>query len=119
MCQIVDAQEFTYQGVTYYYNSKQDLLSWCRAANNEPNCMWGYLAKPGAESWCASLGKRLLTKNEMSNVWSVLKEQLPQTYTGYAYWVQEGAWIENKEGKRSFGKGHPDGYGGKGGVVCR
>ena len=103
----------------YYYNTEKDLKSWCRAANNKPNCKWGYLAKPGAESWCASLGKRLLTKAEMADVWDALKEELPQTYTGYAYWVKEGAWMVNKNGKRSFGSGHPDGYGGKGGVVCR
>ena len=119
VCQTVEPQEFTYKDKTYYYNSVKDLKSWCRAANNKPNCMWGYLAKSGAESWCASLGKRLLTKAEMSEVWDVLKKELPQTYTGYAYWVQEGAWIVDKKGRRSFGKGRLDGYGGKGGVVCK
>ena len=119
VCQLVTPQEFTYKKVTYYYNSEQDLKSWCRAANNKPNCIWGYLAKSGAESWCASLGKRLLTKAEMASVWNKLKEKLPQTYRGYAYWVQEGVWIEDKKGGRSFGKGNIDGYGGKGGVVCR
>ena len=119
VCQLVNPQEFTYKQVTYYYNTEKDLKSWCRASSNKPNCMWGYLAKSGAESWCYSLGKRLLTKDEMADVWDVLKAQLPQTYTGYSYWVQEGVWMENKKGRRSFGKGHPDGYGGKGGVVCR
>ena len=119
VCQKIDAQKFTYKKVVYYYNSEKDLKSWCRAANNKANCKWGYLAKPGAESWCASLGKRLLTKAEMANVWDALKEKLPQTYTGYAYWVKEGAWMVDTKGKRSFGNGHPDGYGGNGGVVCR
>lgn len=119
VCQNVMPEEFTYKKVTYYYNSEKDLKSWCRAANNKANCLWGYLSKSGAESWCASLGKRLLTRNEMAKVWNELKEELPETYTGYAYWVQEGVWIEGKTGKRSFGKGHPDGYGGRGGVVCR
>ena len=81
--------------------------------------MWGYLSKQGAESWCASLGKRLLTEEEMSKVWDILKKELPQTYTGYIYWVQEGAWVVDKKGRRSFSKGRPDGYGGKGGVVCQ
>ena len=94
-------------------------MSWCRAANNKPNCLWGYLSKNGAESWCASLRKQLLTKDEMSKVWPILKNELPQTYTGYAYWVQEGVWLEDKKGRRSFGNGHPDGYGGAGGVVCK
>ena len=119
VCQVVNHQEFTYKGTTYYYNTKKDLKSWCRAANNKANCKWGYLAKPGAESWCASLGKHLLTQAEISAVWDVLKRELPQTYTGYAYWVQEGVWLEDKSGKQSFGKGHPDGYGGRGGVVCK
>ena len=119
VCQVVAPQEFTYNKVTYYYNSQKDLKAWCRAANNKPNCLWGYLAKSGAESWCASLGKRLLTRSEMAAVWSELKKELPQTYTGYSYWVQEGAWIEDRYGRLGFGKGHPDGYGGRGGVVCR
>ncbi len=119
VCQKVQPQEFVHEGVTYYYNSQKDLQAWCRAGNNKPNCMWGYLAKPGAESWCASLGKRLLTRTEMTKVWGVLRDQLPKTYKGYAYWVNEGAWIENEKGKLSFGKGHPDGYMGRGGVVCR
>ena len=119
VCQVVDPLEFTYQNTTYYYNRPQDLKAWCRAANNKPNCKWGYLAKPGAESWCASLGKRLLTQAEMAKVWDVLKKQLPKTYTGYAYWVKEGVWLEDKLGRYSFGKGRPDGYGGRGGVVCK
>lgn len=119
VCQIVEPQEFTYKNVTYYYNTKRDLQSWCRAANNKPNCMWGYLAKSGAESWCASLGKRLLTQQEISSVWNVLKDHLPKTYTGYAYWVKEGAWIVSNTGKKTLSKVHPDGYGGKGGVICR
>ena len=119
VCQSVDPQEFTYKDKTYYYNSKKDLKSWCRAANNTANCKWGYLSKQGAESWCASLEKRLLTRSEMSQVWDVLKKELPQTYTGYAYWLQEGIWLEDKKGGRSFGKGRPDGYGGMGGVVCK
>ena len=119
VCQNVMPEEFTYKNVTYYYNSQKDLKSWCRAANNKANCLWGYLAKSGAESWCASLGKRLLTRAEMASVWDELKQELPKTYTGYAYWVQEGVWIEGRTGKRSFGSGHPDGYGGRGGVVCR
>ena len=118
VCQVVSPLEFTYGNVTYYYNSKKDLKSWCRAANNKPNCKWGYLAKPGAESWCASLGKRLLTRSEMESMWDVLRKHLPKTYTGYAYWVQEGVWLENKHGKRGFSKSNSDGYGGKGGVVC-
>lgn len=119
VCQAVAPQEFVYKKVTYYYNSEEDLKSWCRAANNKANCLWGYLAKSGAESWCFSLGKRLLTRAEMADVWDELKKELPQTYTGYSYWVQEGAWLEDKQGRRSFGKGTPDGFGGKGGVVCR
>lgn len=119
VCQMVYAKKFEYKGTTYYYNTKKDLKSWCRAANNEANCLWGYLAKSGAESWCLSLGKRLLTREEMNEVWSELKKELPQTYTGYAYWIQEGVWLEDFKGKHSFGKGHPDGYGGRGGVVCR
>ena len=95
------------------------MKSWCRAANNKANCKWGYLAKPGAESWCASLGKRLLTKAEMASVWNELKKELPQTYTGYSYWVQEGAWIVDNYGRRSFERENTDGYGGIGGVVCR
>ena len=53
------------------------------------------------------------------NLWPVLKKKLPQTYRGYAYWIQEGAWIESNQGTLSFSKSHLDGYGGKGGVVCR
>ena len=82
-------------------------------------CDPGYLAKPGAESWCASLGKRLLTKTEIAAVWDVLKKDLPQTYKGYAYWVQEGVWLEDKQGRTVFVKGRSDGYGGRGGVVCK
>ena len=119
VCQTVEAQEFVYKDRTYYYNSRKDLKSWCRAANNKANCMWGYLSKAGAESWCASLDKRLLTRDEMAKVWDVLKKELPQTYTGYAYWVQEGIWLEDKQGHLGFGKGRPDGYGGRGGVVCK
>ena len=119
VCQQVSPEEFTHERVTYYYNSEKDLKSWCRAANNKPNCKWGYLAKQGAESWCASLGKRLLTKAEMGEVWNVLRKHLPKTYTGYAYWVQEGVWLEDQKGRRAFGQAHPDGYRGRGGVVCK
>ena len=111
--------EFVHKKVTYYFNSQKDLKSWCRAANNKPNCLWGSLAKPGAESWCASVGKRLLTKAEMAKVWTVLRKHLPQTYKGYAYWVQEGVWLEDKAGKLRFSTVYPDGYGGRGVVVCR
>ena len=55
----------------------------------------------------------------MEGVWSVLRNELPQTYKGYAYWIQEGVWVEDAKGKLGFGTGHPDGYGGRGGVVCR
>ena len=119
VCQKTLAKEFVHKKITYYFNTEKDLKSWCRAANNKPNCLWGYLAKSGAQSWCKSLGKRLLTKKEMADVWKVLRKELPQTYKGYAYWIQEGVWLENKEGRLSFSKGHPDGYGGRGGVVCR
>lgn len=119
VCQIVTPQKFTYKKIVYYYNSEKDLKSWCRAANNKANCLWGYLAKPGAISWCTSLGKRLLTKSEMSDVWSELKKVLPQTYRGYAYWVEEGVWIEDFKGRRALGTGHSDGYGGRAGVVCK
>ena len=119
VCQIVSPLRFTYKDTVYYYNSEKDLKSWCRAANNKPNCKWGYLAKPGAESWCASLGKRLLTKAEIADVWSELRQVLPKTYTGYAYWISEGVWLENQTGKIGFIKGRPDGYGGRGGVVCK
>jgi hypothetical protein len=99
--------------VVFYYNSKRDLKSWCRAADNSSNCTWGYLAKAGAEDWCRSLGASLLSYDEFVRYEEFLRGFLPKTIGGYSYWVTDGCYTTG--GKDS---GRPDGYWGKGGVVC-
>ncbi len=108
-CMEVKAASFTYENptthekTTYYYNRKSDLKSWCRG----PGCIWGYLSLEGAQSWCQSLGKLLLTQEEINTVveidengenvtlWDVLKKHLPKTCSGHNYWLQDLIWYDD------------------------
>ena len=122
VCQEVNPKIFTYidpqtnEEIIFYYNSYKDLKSWCRAADNDPNCTWGYLAYYGARDWCNSLDKRLLTNAEFKQYEEVLKTFLPKTMEGYSYWVDGGAYNPNSSNAYS---GRLDGYAQTGGVVCR
>ena len=121
VCQKVNAKKYIYkdqetnEDIVFYYNSKKDLKSWCRAADNSSNCTWGYLAYYGAKDWCKSIGKRLLTNEEFKKYETVLKSFLPKTIGGYSYWVDGGAYDPNSSSAYS---GRLDGYAQTGGVVC-
>ncbi len=118
VCEKVQPQQVTINGKTYYYNSKEDLKSWCRPADSQTNCIWGYLSHSGARNWCNAIGKRLLTYNELNAIVDDLK--LPIGGYHFQYWVEEGAFDEGIEGKfrRRLDTGRPDGYAWKAGVIC-
>ena len=117
-CEKVNPMTVEISGVTYYYNSETDLKSWCRPADREYNCTWGYLARQGAESWCQSLGKNLLTQDEFNSVLPELKAVLPRGATMLSYWAQGGSFY-GEDFTWSDWTGRPDGYANAGGVVCR
>ena len=121
ICQKVNPKTYTYQGVTYYYNTATDLKSWCRGADGGTNCIWGYLAYNGAKSWCASLGKRLLTAAEYAEVASVIAPLLPTVATKPTYWLSDGSignWDKDYT-HINHGIGRTDGYANCCGVLCR
>jgi hypothetical protein len=113
ICEKVTAQTTVINGVTYYYNTLSDLKSWCRPADGGKNCTWGYLSRNGADSWCQSIGKRLLTLAEFQNVRSALSPILPSATNNYWY---DNGWFSKETG--SYGS-RLDGYATNGGVVCR
>lgn len=117
VCEKVSPRTATINGVKYYYNSLTDLKSWCRGADRSQNCTWGYLSHYGAEDWCRSIGKRLLTSAEFSAAYNDLVRILPSVDSGRmtTYWVAEGAM----NSPNGVDTGRFDGYAGKGGVVCR
>lgn len=135
-CQQVDYHQITIDGLIYYYNTERALKSWCReatqgASEDTPgNCNWGYLSYEGAQNWCAAVGGRLLTKDEIDPIWATLrKANIPLGQTP-CYWTStEGAlWgVYNKMAYWCYGdhgadgKGgdaRKDGYSGAGGVIC-
>ena len=118
-CEKVNPMTVEISGVTYYYNSQTDLKSWCRPADRGYNCTWGYLSRYGAESWCKSLGKRLLTRDEFNSVLSELKAVLPRGATMATYWAQGGSFYGEDFFTWTNWTGRPDGYANAGGVVCR
>ena len=119
VCELVQPLTFTHEGKTYYYNSKADLISWCRPADGNKNCIWGYLAYQGATNWCASIGKRLLTKAEMSQMCDVLNQNLPHTsLTKRSYWIADSADTYDCITGTLSDSGRGDGYSSAGGVVC-
>ena len=115
ICEKITAQTTTINGVTYYYNTLSDLKSWCRPADGGKNCTWGYLAWYGAESWCKSQGKRLLTMSELQSVRSNLKDILPTATT--TYWCSDGSVNISTGSTGSLGR--KDGYASAGAVICR
>ncbi|MDD3668825.1 MAG: hypothetical protein PHX68_00805 [Alphaproteobacteria bacterium] len=117
VCMPINPQTAEVGGVTYYFNTLNDLTSWCRGADNGINCLWGYLARNGASSWCAGIGKRLLTSAELVAATDGLKNILPRGgYGPHLYWTSNGA--VNLDTK-AIDSARPDGYAWKGGVVCR
>ena len=116
VCMPINPQASAVNGKTYYYNYLNDLLSWCRGADNQMNCTWGYLARNGANSWCQGIGKRLMTSAELAAVAADLKDVLPRGgYGPNLYWTSNGAVNLDTGGIDSS---RPDGYAWKGGVVC-
>lgn len=110
ICQKVSPQTKEVNGTTYYYPSQSDMRSWCRPADNKTTCTWGYLAYPGAQDWCASIGRELITCSEYVNIRGAF------FWTSYAgTWGQGGACRDDG----SVWSGRPDGYAWTGGVICK
>lgn len=115
ICEKITAQTKTINGVTYYYNTLSDLKSWCRPADGGKNCTWGYLAWYGADSWCKSQGKRLLTISELQSVRTSLAANLPNATN--TYWCSDGSVNISNGSTGSLNR--KDGYANAGAVVCR
>ena len=97
VCEKVNAQTVTIGETTYYYNSLEDLLSWCRTGYRSfPDCTWGYLSKYAARDWCQSLGKNLIY---LADVTDELVNALPKGKAAAnnvddnifsKYWLEDG-----------------------------
>ncbi|MBQ7413405.1 MAG: hypothetical protein IJV07_03935 [Alphaproteobacteria bacterium] len=114
VCEKVNVKTATVDGVTYYFNTASDLRSWCRSADRDKNCTWGYLAYNGARSWCSSIGKSLLSCAELNAVKNKIPG-LPSGVCGKNYWVQGGACRDDN----TVWSGRPDGYACAAGVICK
>lgn len=118
VCEKVRYKTSVINDVKYYYSTLTDLKSWCRGSTEAGNCIWGNLSYYGAEDWCKSLGKRLLTVQEYLENKEELMKVLPHlggTKDVPKYWVQGG---EPRDDGTVWAM-RPDGYASTGGVVCR
>ncbi len=115
ICEKITAQTKTINGVTYYYNTLTDLKSWCRPADGGKNCTWGYLPWNGADSWCKSQGKRLLTMAELQSIRTNLASDLPNATN--TYWCSDGSVNISNGSTGTLNR--KDGYANAGAVVCR
>ena len=118
ICEQTNSEYFEYDGIEYYYNSDSDLRSWCRAADNQANCTWGFLSYYGAQSWCESLGLELVDGEYIQSNCDEFKKHLPQVGSDQQYWVA-GQKVVHLGDKCSIQEMvRTDGYAWAGGVVC-
>ena len=119
VCEKVTPKTFEHEGKTYYYNSDEDLRSWCRAADKQANCVWGFLAYGGAESWCASLGAKLVDAKVIQANCEVFEKYLPKVLSEQPYWTATTDTLVSIGGKCKTGTTfRKDGYANNAGVVC-
>ncbi len=122
VCQKVTYETAKINGKTYFYNTLEDLKAWCRPADGGKNCIWGYLAAPGAIDWCKSLGIPMIKKADFEANLSALKEILPKANQSTAYWYDAG--FGGRAGAVRFtdmfwnDNGRQDGYHDGAGVIC-
>lgn len=118
VCEQVTAKEFDYQGKIYYYNTDEDLRSWCRSADRQKNCTWGFLSYQGAQSWCESLGAKLVDADTIKANCSEFKKHLPQVADDQQYWATGLSVVHLGNDCQIQKMSRGDGYAWAGGVVC-
>ncbi len=118
VCQKVNALTTTIDGKKYYHATLRDLRSWCRSADKEKNCTWGLLASAGAQDWCRSLGKRIITIQELEQT----RETWVKKYgTLHAVWVWNGGNMRHSHLDNTVeynDSGRQDGYAFAGIPIC-
>lgn len=117
VCQHVNAQSFEYRGNIYLYNTVSDLRSWCRPADKDKNCTWGYLSYKGAQSWCKSLDAELVSGDLIRENCAEFKSHLPLSSQGQQYWVTNQSVVHMND-CRIQKMSRTDGYAWAGAVVC-
>ncbi len=116
VCQKIKAETFEYNGVTYYYNKRVDLASWCRSTpENANDCAYGYLTYYGAYDWCSMQGARLLKSEEVPTLAQQWLKKLPWDGNLTAYWLDDGRVLTDGS---VVSLGDTTGWEGAGGVVC-
>ena len=119
VCEKTNPESFEYQGATFYYNSDKDLRSWCRAADGNTNCVWGFLSYYGAQSWCESLGAKLVDADYIQANCAEFEKHLPRVLSEQPYWTATTETLVSIGGNCKTGTTfRKDGYANNGGVVC-
>ena len=118
VCERVNAESFENQGKIYYYNTDKDLRSWCRGADRQANCTWGFLSYQGAQSWCKSLGAELVDGQFIKENCKMFKEHLPQVTGDQQYWVKNQSVVHLGNSCEIQKMSRTDGYAWAGAVVC-
>lgn len=119
VCEKANPRKIMVDGTMYYFPSAKELKSFCRPADSGQNCTWGYLSWYGAQSYCQSLGKKILKKEEVTDaVASAIFQANPLRIS---YWIQEGTVSFKGINEWSFYDwlGRPDGYAGGASVICK
>lgn len=124
-CEKTKPEKITQNGEDFYYNSLSDLKSWCREAfesqadrDSPGNCNWGYLSYNAAESWCASIGKKLVKSDKISQNCDQFSF-LPQVNPDQQYWTQNLKVVHMGQKCSIQNMVRGDGYAWAGGVICQ
>lgn len=128
ICEKANPRKILIDGTMYYFPSAKELKSFCRPADAGLNCTWGYLSWYGAQSYCQSIGKRLLMHDELNDsiVSAIVQSNTyvsdPNNTKRYVtYWLKDGILTFDTNGHWSFRDwlGRTDGYAESGGVICK
>ena len=119
VCEKANPRKIRIVGTMYYFTSAKELKSFCLPADGGLNCTWGYLSWYGAQSYCQSLGKRLLTHDEIND--EIISAVVQSNGQHVTYWVQDGIITFDEAGQWSFRDwlGRPDGYAFTGAALCK
>ncbi len=124
-CEKTNPEKVIVKGQTYYYNKLSDLQSWCREAfeskddrNSQGNCNWGYLSYQGAVSWCDSIGKNLVSAEEIEQNCDQFLF-LPQANSDQQYWTRNLNVVHMGQSCSVQKMSRGDGYAWAGAVICQ